>query len=66
MMAITRHVSVLVAVVLLFLCLHHTHAAVKQSTPVQDPAFVGAGSKAGLLIWRIEVSYIPCTLRSLC
>jgi hypothetical protein len=72
MMVTTRHMSVLVTVVLLFLCLDHCHSAVPQRAVatqrpvVQDPAFVNAGTQPGLLVWRVEVSYVPCTLRSLC
>jgi hypothetical protein len=67
MMVATQHVSVLVAVALVFLCLQHSDSAVPQRTAaVQDPAFVGAGTEGGLLIWRIEVSCIPFTVRSLC
>jgi len=55
-MGFMQQLSVCVTVALLFLCTYHSNGAVTQRPVVRDPAFVGAGSEAGLLVWRIEAS----------
>ncbi|XP_021929080.1 gelsolin, cytoplasmic-like [Zootermopsis nevadensis] len=53
-MATIKQLNVLIALLSLFSCFLHINAAVSQPAVVQDPAFVGAGSKSGVLVWRIE------------
>jgi hypothetical protein len=54
-MGIIGQLNVLIALISLFSCILHINAA--ESRPVvQDPAFVGAGTQPGLLVWRVEVS----------
>ena len=65
-MGLMQQLSVCVSVVLLFLCAYHANGAVTQRPVVQDPAFVGAGTEAGLRIWRIEASSVCSAWSNLC